>query len=117
MPFSGAGELVFQRGEGADGAAAASADGAAAVETITISGHWDWAYDGVYYRAEDWGGYPHFEHENGGAHLYHIGCYWQLDDRDQDGTNDYWRGGFHEECDAAWTTNLGYAESVEWTNA
>lgn len=56
-------------------------DGAA----FSISGHPDDLYNGDYYVAEDWNGFPHFESEKG-AHLYYYdvgsGGYWQLDHRD-----------------------------------
>jgi len=114
LPFrSGAGnfDLGFQEG----GSSSETPPTEAAEETVTISGHSSNTYNGVYYRAEDWGGDPHFEHANGGAHLYHIGSYWQLDDRDQDGGRDWFRGGYYTNPDGAWTTNLD-REQVAWSS-
>ena len=71
-----------------------------ATESLTIRGHADSLYNGLYCREEDWNGHPHFESQNG-MHLFYYdtgwdyGEYWQLDDRDQDGTSDYYNGGYY----------------------
>lgn len=51
-------------------------------------------YNGDYYEAEDWNGYSHWESAEG-AHLYYLDTgYWQFDNRVQDGTQDYYDGGY-----------------------
>jgi len=64
--------------------------------------HPDWWYTGYYYQDEDWNGYPHFT-DGMGAHLYWFesgsGGWWQFDNREQDGTNDWYEGGYFW-CDA-----------------
>ena len=42
--------------------------------------HEDDFYNGVYCRAEDWNNAPHFEKEDGSAHLYLFGNFgdWQF---------------------------------------
>ena len=85
-------------------------------ETITISGHSWGQYNGVYHRAEDWQGYPHFANENGNAHLYYRSeCYWQLDDRVQDGSRDFYNGGYVEWCKEDWTDGL-VRQGLSWSN-
>ena len=64
---------------------------------VTITDHADDYYNGVYWQTEDWGGFPHFTKEDGTAHLYHFDSgygYWQLDYRTQDGSNDWYDGGY-----------------------
>jgi len=51
-------------------------------------------YNGVYYKAEDWGGYDHYAKADRTAHLYHWGSnWWHLDDRENSMTNMWYRGG------------------------
>lgn len=67
------------------------------VHWISVSGHSDNYYDGVYLRSDDWNGYAHFERPDGSAHLYWLDSgsgYWQFDYREQDGTQDYYDGGY-----------------------
>jgi len=67
------------------------------VERLTIRGHPQEYYNGVYARGDDWADVAHWAIEDGSAHLYHHpGGYWQLDYRDQDGTEvlDYYDGGY-----------------------
>ena len=67
---------------------------------LTVQGHEDDRYNGRYFAGEEWGGRPHFVNEQG-SHFYYIDVdddgsgYWQLDDRDQDGTNDWYSGGYY----------------------
>lgn len=85
-------------------------------EEIDISGHSDWFYNGEYYRGDDWNGYPHFENSNG-AHLYYLySCYWQLDNRVQDGTSDLYDGGYMSSCDDQLTNNMWGYETAAWSN-
>ena len=64
---------------------------------VSISMHPDDYYNGCYYEMGYWAGYPHLENDNG-AHLYFYDSngmgYWQLDDREQDGMNDWANGGY-----------------------
>ena len=59
--------------------------------------HPDWFYTGYYYQDGEWNGYPHFT-DGMGAHLYWYesgdGGWWQFDNREQDGTNDWYDGGY-----------------------
>ena len=62
--------------------------------------HPDWWYSGYYYNDGTWNGYPHFT-DGMGAHLYFHESWsgtgsgwWQFDNRVQDGTNDYFDGGY-----------------------
>ena len=65
---------------------------------VIVSGHADDYYNGAYLRAEDdWGGNAHFAKADRSAHLYYLDSgsgYWQLDYREQDGTSDYYDGGY-----------------------
>jgi len=73
---------------------------------LAIAGHADNLYNGLYCREEDWNNLPHFENENG-RHLYYYDSsydYWQLDYREQDGTYDYYDGGYE------------YATTSDYTN-
>jgi len=67
-----------------------------------VSDHPDWWYNGYYYQDGVWNGYPHYT-DGMGAHLYWLesgeGGWWQFDNRDQDGTNDWYDGGYHW-CDS-----------------
>lgn len=64
---------------------------------IDISGNPDDFYNGCYSDAGEWSGAPHMMNDNG-AHLYWLDGegygYWQLDNREQDGTNDWFDGGY-----------------------
>ena len=49
------------------------------LETVTVSNHGDDFYNGVYYKVEDWGGYPHWAKEDRSAHLFYLASgsgYW-----------------------------------------
>ena len=67
---------------------------------LTVQGHEDDRYNGRYFASEEWGGRPHFMNEQG-MHFYYIDIdddgsgHWQLDDRDQDGTHDWYNGGYY----------------------
>ena len=72
--------------------------------SFTIGGHTDW-YNGLYVRAEDWNGFPHFAKEDRSAHFYYSVCgtegdsctdYWYLDHNEQDGTRAWYNGGWIE---------------------
>ena len=60
------------------------------VENVLVSEHSDDSYNGLYVRGDDWNGYPHFV--MGDKHLFYFPDpydetgYWQLDNREQDGT-------------------------------
>jgi len=76
----------------------ADAPVAEGTDYIEISNHASEQYNGIYYRVEDWNGFPHFAKEDRSAHLFHLesgGGYWQLDYREQDGTRDYYDGGYN----------------------
>ena len=67
-------------------------------ESISIEGHADARFNGVYYQREgEINGKPHFRNQNG-CNLYAFssgsGPSWNLDDRDQNGSNDWYRGGW-----------------------
>lgn len=54
---------------------------------ITITGHDDASYNGVYYRSDSWGGKAHFANEAYDRHLYYFAsgetAHWYLDHRIQ----------------------------------
>lgn len=66
---------------------------------MDVDGNDNADYNGRYGPSDDWNGYPHFENENG-MHLYFLDTdenpdgYWQFDSREQDGTNDWYDGGY-----------------------
>ena len=55
---------------------------------VTISGHDISLYNGVYYKAEDWGGNSHYTKLDRTAHLFYLTYidsndgFWELDDRE-----------------------------------
>ena len=64
----------------------------------------------MYYRMEDWNGQPHFANEDRSRHLFHLDSsagYWQLDNREQDGTLDYYDGGYGSGGDDYFADLLG----------
>ena len=77
---------------------AASGPGANEIAVVSLEGHIDDYYNGVYYQAEDWNGHPHFATGDRGAHLFYLEWanegFWQIDYREQDGTEDLYDGGF-----------------------
>lgn len=81
---------------------------------VIVDGHADSYYNGVYLRAEDWNGFAHFAKADRSAHLYYLDSgsgYWQLDYREQDGTADYYDGGY-----SSAGPQLSYISgSVEWS--
>ena len=79
-------------------------------ETIEVSNHDGGTqvdYNGLYIRAEDWGGFPHFAKEDRSAHLFHLSGFWQMDYREQDGTRDYYDGGYMRAGDEYETDLIG----------
>jgi len=67
------------------------------LEYIEIANHSVEEWNGRYYVVEDWSESPHFAKGDRSAHLFHLGGgsgYWQLDYREQDGTRDYYDGGW-----------------------
>lgn len=64
--------------------------------------HPDFWYTGYYFQDGEWNGFPHFT-DGMGAHLYWKtngeSGWWQFDNREQDGTNDWYDGGYRA-CDA-----------------
>ena len=85
--------------------------------------HPDDFYNGCYYQTGYWNGYPHLENENG-AHLYFYDSYgtgyWQLDDYEQDGTNDWSNGGYfkcgdREDWDSCGAYDQEGADAYEWS--
>jgi len=99
---------------------------------MTLTGHVDEYYNGVYWQTDDWGGYPHFVKESGDAHLFHLDSgsgYWQLDFRNQEATGwgellDYYDGGYTSggwnarevlDGDVAWSG--GNTVNFEWGTA
>jgi len=64
---------------------------------IHVRGHVRPEMNGFYCYGETWNGFPHFESATG-MHFYALiswGYYnWQFDDRDNDGTNDWYNGGW-----------------------
>ena len=50
-----------------------------------VANHWDNDYNGCYIQAEDWNGFPHYENEANGTHLY-----WNYDWRFNDGVSGSW---------------------------
>lgn len=85
---------------------------------IYVSGHADDYYNGAYLRDEDWSGFAHFAKADRSAHLYYLDSgsgYWQLDYREQDGTADYYDGGYssaqphldHLSGDVEWSGSSG----------
>ena len=67
-------------------------------ESISIEGHPDARFNGVYSQREgEINGKPHFSNQNGCIlYLFSSGSgpSWNLDDRDQNGSNDWYRGGW-----------------------
>ena len=67
-------------------------------ESISIEGHPDARFNGVYSQREgEINGKPHFRNQNGCIlYLFSSGSgpSWNLDDRDQNGSNDWYRGGW-----------------------
>jgi len=66
------------------------------VETVTVSGHSDNTYNGIYVRGNDWNSAPHFAMGTDRHLYYQPGTYWQLDYRDQEaiGFSDFFAGGY-----------------------
>jgi len=71
---------------------------------LTITGHSDDTFNGIYYQAEDWNSLPHYTKSDRSAHWYYYingemddgyVNFWQLDSREQDGTNDWYDGGYY----------------------
>ena len=75
--------------------------------TIEVTNHDDDFWNGLYIRAEDWNGNPHFAKEDRSAHLFHLNGYWQMDHREQDGTRDYYDGGYMQAGDEYETDLIG----------
>ena len=67
-------------------------------ESISIEGHPEARFNGVYSQGEgEINGKPHFRNQNGCIlYLFSSGSgpSWNLDDRDQNGSNDWYRGGW-----------------------
>lgn len=63
-----------------------------------VTGHFDSFYEGDYWKAEDWNGFPHYAKGDRSAHLFYYEFggdgYWQIDWREQDGTEDLYDGGY-----------------------
>ena len=93
-PVTFAHSFLDENGNVIDLSGVAVTDG---TEYVEISNHSEDEWNGIYYRVEDWSGSPHFAKEDRSAHLFHLGGgsgYWQLDYREQDGTRDYYDGGW-----------------------
>jgi len=83
-----------------------------------VSGHAEAEYNGDYARGEDWNGYPHYVKDDT-YHLYcFAGSYWQLDDREQAGLYDWYRGGYvYDEGFAADAGTDLDGQTFDWSNA
>ena len=72
--------------------------GADQIAVMVISGHPDDYYNGDYFKADDWNGHPHYATGDRRAHLFYLEFggdgFWQIDWREQDGTEDLYDGGF-----------------------
>lgn len=68
------------------------------IAVMVLTGHINEYYNGVYFQAEDWQGNPHYATEDRSAHLFYSEWgsdgFWQLDYREQDGSEDFYDGGF-----------------------
>ena len=68
------------------------------ISVMVLTGHIDDYYNGAYFQAEDWNGHPHYATEDRRAHLFYLEWaddgFWQLDWREQDGTEDLYDGGY-----------------------
>ena len=68
------------------------------IAVMVISAHPDDYYNGEYFKAEDWNGHPHYATGDRRAHLFYLEFggdgFWQIDWREQDGTEDLYDGGF-----------------------
>jgi len=92
-------------------------DGQSYGHVITVAGHLS-EWNGDYCRTEDWAHGYHFQKDED-HHFYYFPAYSlecvQFDSRDQDGTNDYYDGGYY--CDyysLADYTDLTWDPDYEW---
>ena len=89
---------------------------------LKVEGHSDDLYNGFYWEDGEWNGYPHLVNDNG-MHMYFYpgeadgGAtgYWQLDDRTQNGTMDWYNGGYHYCADQYCDIAAEDAEDGQWT--
>ena len=58
------------------------------IEQVWISEHPADYFNGIYYRAEDWNGYPHFAKEDRSAHLYNQDDWYLFDNRENNDNED-----------------------------
>ena len=85
---------------------------------VWISDHPDFWYNGFYYQDGTWNGYPMFT-DGMDAYLYFFdpdmdgSGFWQFDNRAQDGTNDWYDGGY-KYCDSIMAEDCLAADEEGW---